>query len=215
MNPFEKDFIKISENYPKLSYARNDQPKGWIISGELDICDESGIYWDTFNIGIFVPLAYPYAVPVTAERSKIIPREIDWHISPEGLCCLDIPHNLTVAARRGLHLGEYLEDKIYPFFANQLHKIHKGVYAGEEYEHHFAGIVQFYAQTLQIKSNDMAIRFLELIVGKHAIGRNDPCPCGSNKKVKHCHLETINILRDLGTNDIMDDLKNFRDLQAV
>lgn len=22
------------------------------------------------------------------------------------------------------------------------------------------------------------------------IGRNEPCPCGSGKKVKHCHKET-------------------------
>jgi preprotein translocase subunit SecA len=23
--------------------------------------------------------------------------------------------------------------------------------------------------------------------GKHKVGRNDPCPCGSGKKYKHCH----------------------------
>jgi uncharacterized protein YecA (UPF0149 family) len=25
--------------------------------------------------------------------------------------------------------------------------------------------------------------------GKPKVGRNDPCPCGSGKKFKHCHLE--------------------------
>jgi uncharacterized protein YecA (UPF0149 family) len=23
----------------------------------------------------------------------------------------------------------------------------------------------------------------------HKVGRNDPCPCGSGKKAKQCHLE--------------------------
>jgi uncharacterized protein YecA (UPF0149 family) len=28
----------------------------------------------------------------------------------------------------------------------------------------------------------------------HKIGRNDPCPCGSGKKYKHCCLKTAEIV---------------------
>lgn len=215
MASFEKDFAGIQDFYPKLNSRRSDEPKGWIVSGELDICDQDGTYWDTFDIGIFIPAGYPYAVPTTMERSQLIPREIDWHISPKGVCCLDIDHNLLLAARKGLLLSDYLKNKVYPYFANQLHKRHKGTYAGEEYAHHFEGVIQFYREKLLLASTEQALSFINLVIGHHKPGRNARCPCGSGKKLKHCHQETLDILKDIGPAALKDDLAGFIGLKAA
>lgn len=34
---------------------------------------------------------------------------------------------------------------------------------------------------------------------KHKIGRNDPCPCGSGKKYKRCHLNEPSTLQEIAT----------------
>jgi hypothetical protein len=215
MSSFEKDFKRITNTYPKLGYTWNDQAAGWIISGELDICDQAGLYWDTFNIGILIPSTYPYAVPVTVERNQVIPREMDWHISPEGLCCVDIPHSLLLASRKGIRLAAYMEDKVYPFFANFLHKLHKGCYAGEEYEHHFDGVLQFYRGELSIESPETAIILLKLVINQRDISPNKPCPCGSGKKLKFCHGQALPLLKSLGTKVLKEDLAEFIKLAAV
>jgi len=36
------------------------------------------------------------------------------------------------------------------------------------------------------------------VVYSHDIGRNDPCPCGSGKKFKHCHYDKAKQKKWLG-----------------
>ena len=83
---FRKDFSIANGLYPKLKSGWSAEHKMWIIKGDLDICDSEGEFWDTFNIAILVPKGYPYIIPVVVEVSKLIPRDIDWHISSEGVC---------------------------------------------------------------------------------------------------------------------------------
>jgi len=82
-SPFERDFGEVANRFPKLTYGWVQTAKMWMITGELDICDTEGVYWDTFMIVIFIPRAYPYCVPIVMEKSNLIPRDIAWHISPE------------------------------------------------------------------------------------------------------------------------------------
>jgi uncharacterized protein YchJ len=37
-------------------------------------------------------------------------------------------------------------------------------------------------------SSDLGIQFVDGKPYKRKVGRNDPCPCGSGKKYKKCHL---------------------------
>lgn len=206
---FEKDFAAICDLYPKLRYSRDEDNKRWLILGELDICDATGIYWDTFNILIIVQSPYLAKVPEVFELSDIIPRTDDWHISKSGECCLDIPHNLKLAFQRGMRLGDFISEKVYPYFANQLHRLSHSDYAGEEYDHRFEGVIQYYNEELQLSNSILAIRFIKSILEKHVPGRNDQCICGSGIKTKKCHLASIQTLIELGDKVLHQDLMNF------
>jgi preprotein translocase subunit SecA len=40
---------------------------------------------------------------------------------------------------------------------------------------------------IQSQSNDNQIKLTDSQQINKKVGRNDPCPCGSKKKYKHCH----------------------------
>src|SRR5690606_18557162 len=168
---FERDFEVVEELFPKLTYSWSFKFKFWVIVGELDICDTRGIYWNTFNIIIAVPQKYPHCVPVLVEQSKIIPRDINWHISSEGLCCVDISHNLIAMSKIGINIYSFISDKVYPYFANQLYKLVENEYAGKEYAHHFDGIIQYYIEDHNLPNVNAVISLLQRITKKSHIGR--------------------------------------------
>ena len=204
---FERDFGMASIAFPKLSYTPV-RKNGWSISGDLDICDRSGMYWGTFQIEIRVPASYPYCVPDLYEKSKIIPWDIDFHINEQGWCCVDIGHRLLYRAKSGISILTFLTEWVYPFFANYLYRVLENKYANGEYAHSFEGVKQFYQEDLKL-SADEAVNLLSQLVSKSSVGRNDDCPCGSGKKLKRCHLYAYELLKALGYARIQLDYDGF------
>lgn len=207
---FDRDFVAVKECFPKLSYGWNKEHKTWVISGELDICDVKGNYWNTFNIAILVSETYPNCVPLVLERSEIIPRDIDWHVSKDGQCCVDAENALLAMSRRGINISNFIAEKAYPFFANQLYKLQENKYAGEEYKHHTDGVIQYYLEELKIPSSDHIIFFLEMILNKADLTRNRMCPCNSGEKIKNCHEKEIETIKSIGREKLTNDLKKIK-----
>jgi len=200
--------------FPKLSYRRNEGKKFWIIEGDLDICDSTGVYWDTFQIAIILNDKYPNSVPVVFEVSEKIPRISDRHISGDGACCLDIEHKLLRMASRGIQLSEFIATKVYPFFANQIYFEKHERFAGQEYSHRFAGVEEFYRDELQIPNAKTATLILTSILSKSLPERNERCICGQEKKYKKCHMHKVEFLEAIGTAQLLKDLDNFREEMA-
>lgn len=209
---FARDFASAVDKFPKLKYELDEKRKSWIITGDLDICDLAGTYWGTFDIRVFVPQNYPHCVPIVQEVSTLIRRDVDWHIDENGICCIDINHKLIHMARMGINLTDFMTLKVYPFFANQLFKMKKGIYAGEEYQHYFAGVVQFYLEDLSL-NEEQAISMLEAILGQ-TVGRNGKCPCGSLQKLKNCHLTSFSFLKGMDRDQLREDLASFNKLAS-
>ncbi|MBU1762081.1 MAG: SEC-C domain-containing protein, partial [Bacteroidetes bacterium] len=165
----------------------------------------------TFNIGIAVPQSYPHCIPVIIERTEIIPRDIDWHISQEGLCCVDVSPNLIAMSKKGIHIYDFIKRKIYPYFANQIYKLSENKYAGKEYAHHIEGIIQYYVEDLYISDEKTILLILQRLISSPHIGRNEKCPCGSEKKIKNCHQLSVETIKSFGEERIKSDLSNIND----
>ncbi len=194
------------EFFPKLTYRCGK--KLLCVSGELDISDKDGNYWGTFKIKIRLPHFYPYCVPSLYEVSTIIPRDDDYHIDKNGLCCVDIDHKLLAHSKRGLNIQTFLIKWAYPYFANQLYKLKENKYAGREYEHRFAGIRQFYSEDLKLTETG-AVKIIKTILSKMNDGRNDLCPCGSGTKFKKCHWHAFEFLKSIDKSVLVSDLLQF------
>ncbi|MGB3777111.1 MAG: SEC-C metal-binding domain-containing protein [Tunicatimonas sp.] len=207
----QKDINEAVERFPKLMQRFDEKANAWLLEGDLDICDSMGEYWDTFSILIFIPGNYPHCVPKVIEKSKLIPREINRHISEDGVCCLDMDHKLLHMASRGIHLASFISEQVYPFFANQLYRDHSQDknYASKEYNHNFKGVQQFYAEDLKIATAGLAVKVIERVLVNNIPGRNALCFCGSERKFKRCHTETIAFLRTLPADRLIKDLDGF------
>ncbi len=208
---FEKDFKQLTDHFPKLyDYSINQTNNAWLISGEIDICDVEGNYWDTFKIKIQVPFSYPHCVLRVQEINEKIERVEHRHVDELGICCLDIEHKLLVMKTRGINLISFMKDKIYPFFANQLYYEKEGKFANGEFLHRFEGIRQFYFEDLKVDSTKEAILLLEFILSKEKLGRNDSCFCRKGK-YKDCHLDIVEFLKSVGKNQLEIDLRLFKE----
>lgn len=206
------DIKKVTDRFPKLKSRWNGQHEVWILEGDLDICDTGGVYWETFNVIILLDKKYPYSVPLVIEKSEKIPREEGRHISKSGVCCLDIEHRLLYMAQRGITILDFITEKVYPFFANQLYFEDKGCYAGDEYSHRFQGVQQFYSEELNIVNAEQAILFIEAIVTRKLPRRNQLCPCNSKLKFKKCHQTSVEFLIQVGVDQLKKDLTEFREM---
>ena len=71
----------IEERFPKLRAVFSKSGRLEKLIGELDICDDEGNYWDTFDIKIVIPKKFPYAIPKVFELNGKILRDNDRHIS--------------------------------------------------------------------------------------------------------------------------------------
>lgn len=207
---FKKDFQRMQEKFPKFpAYELDPTGNYWLIDGVLDICDKVGDYWGSYSVKLIVPVSYPHCIPIVLETSNKIERIQDRHVNEIGVCCLDIDHRLLKMSNRGISLVEFFESKIYSFFANQLYFESEGGFAGEEFDHHFNGIKQFYREDLKIGTSEEAVILLEFILSNKKLRRNDVCFCGA-KKFKDCHMENVEFLKSVGENQLRIDLAGFK-----
>jgi len=210
MTRLEKDIESLLETFPKLKLVHIKENR-WL-KGEIDICDVKGIYWDTFTVAILIPANYPYGVPVLYEPDGKIERGDERHVNKQGVCCVDMDHELAYQASKGISLEWFIRQKVYPFFANQLHYEREGSYTQGEYKHEFDGVRQFYSERLNINDDELAIHFLDRLLNNSLPERNDQCPCNSGEKYKNCHEVSLKYLKHVERGRLLSDLKGFKAL---
>lgn len=211
-----QDIQNVGAAFPKLKYFQTEKIRA--MRGDIDICDTNGVYWGTFRVAITIPDNYPFGVPNLIELSEEIPRDEDRHISENGICCVDMSHELLFLAKRKLLLFDFVKEKVYPYLSNQLYFKKEKKFAGDEYPHGFEGVVKFYDKRLRLTNHSIIISLLELLITNSAPQRNDPCPCGRTDengkalKTKFCHESEINFLKTLGKEKLREDRENFKKL---
>jgi hypothetical protein len=199
-----QDIIRTVNIYPKLNYIRIS--KGiYQISGEIDIFDKNGIYWDSFQIRIITPSNYPYSFPTVYLVGNRIPIEADRHINKDRSCCLTIQHEEILRAEKGITIKQFFDDYVIPFFANQLYFEKHKQWANGDYLHSENGIIQYYKEQTNIETIEDILSLLNNITQIKKLGRNDMCYCGSNLKFKRCHLQTLQKILRLPIDRINND----------
>jgi hypothetical protein len=196
-----------------FSFEKVDSPKSGFLTleGKLSIVDNRSKFWGQFEILILINESeYPYTIPIVVEKTNIINRDWDFHISKDGVCCLDIPHKLLKRKKRGINFEEFYREVIYPFFANYHFKEYTGDYANGEYKHHFEGIVQFYQEEFDLKNFEEIIALLETAIGGIKHQPNIECPLCGKHKYKKCCRKKVYTLKRYDIQQLKIDLALFR-----
>ena len=55
-------YNEVKGKYPKLNTPQKS-PLGWTIEGGIDVFDDEGRYWDTYEVSIIIPSDYPSQLP--------------------------------------------------------------------------------------------------------------------------------------------------------
>ncbi|MDE0672744.1 MAG: SEC-C metal-binding domain-containing protein [Caldilineaceae bacterium] len=103
---------------------------------------------------------------------------IDLHFFPDGACCL----GLQLLSDRRTTLKEFMDEMVVPFFYRLSYTDVHGLGAAREflwaeYSHGDLGVREYLSDIADIAGQGQ--------------GRNDPCPCGSGRKYKQCHLGEV------------------------
>lgn len=199
----KNDITKACELYPGLAPLDNDE---YGCFGTLEIWHENQLL-DSYQVKIVLTDAYPYMYPKVYELEGKIKRDIDHHCMKEGLLCIAPGPIQKLECRRGLRLPNFIYQKLIPHLAQQTHKIEYGFYPNGEYHHYEKGIIQSYKEIVQEEDSNQVIQLMEKVAKNDIPSRNDLCFCGSNKKFKNCHQDSIEQLSLLGFQQLNTDLE--------
>jgi hypothetical protein len=196
----DRDIRWLRLHFPNLYYDANSHK----ILGELDFCavydQESGkvtianlaeqtdfLIQDVFEIEIYLDdldmNGWTKVFEVGGKYRRIAEKcevpIIDLHIYPHNrACCLGLKYR----DNQRLCIEDFLHELVIPFFYRLSYTDKFGIDRARkdlwgEYSHGDRGEIEHYLEIMNIV--------------RHNPSRNDPCPCGSGKKYKKCHLGEV------------------------
>jgi hypothetical protein len=159
------------------------------------------------DVKIEFPSDYPFSEPRAYDSEDHFPHIADRHFYKDGRCCMWIPPKSEWSATDPEALLKFL-DQVVLFFHRQL--IADAwpphipfLWPGGEWGHGVSGYLELLAEKMVGEENSNPT-LLPLILGIRSVGRNDKCPCGSNRKYKKCHLQRVEKLRGVLSLEDLD-----------
>lgn len=133
-------------------------------------------------------------VPLVRETAGRIPWIADRHMSQGGLACLFVPEEWLMRPREERVLIRYLDGPVRNFFLWQS-LVEQGESApwGER-AHGVPGLIEAYGDMLEMEGESAIRQCLEYL-SKEEVKGHWACPCGSGKRIRHCHREHLRNLR--------------------
>lgn len=210
LNNIEEEFRIINSNYAGITNL-TENSKCICISGSISLIDRNGWDWGSYQIEIRVPKTYPKDLPLLVETGGNIERNIDWHISKEGVCCVGTEARQYRDMADGLSLIKWIELFVIPYLANHAYKKDKQYYVDGELAHGEPGLFQDYASCFGLKEPCEVIQRLQYILKYDKLSLNSSCFCESGKKYKRCFLKNYNAHRlGIPVQVLKNDLKRLQ-----
>ncbi len=204
-NLFEKEKQSTLMSYPKLEYIIENNIV--ILRGELEFnaTFENQEISDIYSIQIVFPKDYPDTVPVSFEIGNKIPDT--YHKNPDKSLCIAPPLDLIQKFSSNPCILNYIDNILIPYLYRYSYLQEFGKAPFDEYSHGALGLIEYYFDFLEIDSLPSLGKML-LIVLENKYRGHLPCPCGSNKKLRHCHGPKLRILSELPIQQIQIDFIN-------
>lgn len=182
----------LAEAYPNLLLDNSEEQA--VVRGVMTVVGEAG-----YSVDLLVPEGYPQDIPVQRCDPKEIPWDIDRHVYPGGEACLCVPSEYRWHWPHESNLTDFLESLVRPFFVGQIYYQAHGCWPlGGARSHGREGVIEAYRDILNsFEPVTLATirRAMALLVRKNDPKGHETCPCGSGKKLRHCHREPLAKLR--------------------
>ena len=210
LNNIKKEFDILNAQYSSLDKLI-ETAYGFCISGSLSIVDINGWNWGIYQIEIWIPVTYPTDLPLLVETGNAIERDINWHISKDGICCVGTLARQYRDMTDGISLIKWLKLFAIPYLANHCYKKEKNNYADGELAHGVEGIFQDNVSCFKLEDPKEIVLRINNILGFKQQSLNKPCFCDSGKKYKRCFLLNPHFHRlGIPIKVLKDDLKKLQ-----
>jgi hypothetical protein len=139
------------------------------------------------------------------ETSGRLPRNIDWHVFPDGHCCIKSYPEEIYTCRQGMSLNNFINYQVVPFFFNQKYRELNGFFLNER-KHGDAGNLQFFEDIFQTTDLKIIGRGLFRLWENGVPNRVSQCFCGSGKKYRKCHKDAMTKMSIFSQSDLQSFL---------
>lgn len=201
---FANQAASINDVFPKLQLVECESVS--IISGEIDIIDNQGKLWESYQVEIHPSGGFPYCFPLVYEVGNKIPRIIDWHVNPSGTCCIGVRPDEAIKCKNGISILHFIKNEMIPYFFNQTYRRIEGYYPNGEWAHYEEGVFQFYERMLKTNNPIKIVRLLKFIAAESPPKRIDKCFCGNGRSYRKCHQAAYEKLIGLGRDYLNDEV---------
>jgi len=178
-------------------------------SGNFYLTNLDGEFIESFEIRILLPNAYPNGFPIVFAVDDKIEKTEDYHISKDGVICVEHTYVANKLASAGVRLYDFIYYYLPKYFSWVLLKQNGFTENLQEWAHQSKGTLQMYETLLNTSEKETIKRFLEKYLKTVKVLRNDKCYCGSGEKIKKCHLEQALFLNSTPKSSISKDLSLF------
>jgi hypothetical protein len=184
---FREECRAISAEFPNLVY--NEEQGLPVISGKI-LLKEQDMFIDAYEVRIIPTLDYPNRFPLVFETAGRLPHNIEWHVFPDGHCCIKSYPEEIYMCRQGLSLQDFIGGQLVPYFFNQKYRELNGFFL-QERKHGDAGSLQFFEDIFHTSDLRIIGRGLLSLWENGLPNRVSECFCGSGKKYRKCHKEAL------------------------
>lgn len=183
----------MRSKHPELFFTVEDDVA--YLSGTFILTQEGRVV-DRYEIEVRFPDDFPDDVPVVYEVGGRIPRgSSHWHVEGDGKCCLFVEEEFWREHPDGYTLLEFLDGPVKTFFVNNTHQERTGEPCFETRRHHQQGLFDFYKELLQTNDSREVFRYVD-VLRRERLSASQRCPCGSGRKLKDCHQDWVEELRE-------------------
>lgn len=156
-----------------------------------------------YEIEIEFPHDYDRQLAIVRETGGRIPRIDDRHVNSDGTACLYLEDEFWYDYPDGVDFETFLGSIVSSFFqAQRYYELEERWLYGER-AHHVFGLLDFYHEVLGKLDLPVIISLLGDVASNGPGHRNRPCPCGSGKKLRHCHQEALRKLKSSLPKDLV------------
>jgi len=163
-------FEIAKQRFPKL-HQLISVGDHWDIIGAIDVIDDQGTLWDTYEVKIVIPKNYPEELFELQETGNKIPKDPNWHNGQS--CCVSTDATIYSTLGDDLSLLNWLVKFAHPFLANHIVKKETGKYAGGEFPHNIEGTIVGYEKLFDLQGALMVFKKLKILSAEEDKRQND------------------------------------------
>jgi len=204
LTTLQEHFEDLAQAYKGLTLYANKDGLSRVL-GKLKFCIQDGqiTIEDAFEIELLIPENYPSDPPVAFETGGRIPG--DFHKYSDKSLCLGTLLEIHTKFKNNPTLLGFVRELLIPFLYLFCYYEKYGKFPYGEHAHGGQGILEFYRLIFHTDS-DIATLGLQKILAENNYRGHHDCPCGSEKKLRHCHgNQILEIIKYQNQDNFIED----------